>query len=85
MSAPLYLITISLPLVTILLVFGMRYFAVVQQARARLAADEAYRALAEKAAAAEAQTASTLAAMEAALSDVRTRLAGVVKFLKEVE
>jgi hypothetical protein len=85
MSAPLYLITISLPLVTILLVFGMRYFAVVQQARARLAADEAYRALAEKAAAAEAQTASTLAAMEAALSDVRTRLAGVEKILKEVE
>jgi hypothetical protein len=85
MSATLYLTTICLPLATILLVFGMRYAAAVQQAKARRADDDAWRQVAEKAAAAQAETATALASMEAALADVRTRLTAVEKILKDVE
>ena len=85
MSATLYLTTLCLPLGTALLIFGMRYFAAVQQARARLASDEAYRQVAEKAAAAQADTAAALAAIQQALGDVRTRLTAVEKILKDVE
>jgi hypothetical protein len=85
MSAPIYLITLALPLVTILLVFGMRYFSAVKQAQARIASDEAFRAVAEKAAAAEAETASALTSIQSSLAVVRTRLAAVEKILKDVE
>jgi hypothetical protein len=85
MTAIFYLLTLVLPLATILIVFGMRYYAAVQQARARLANDDAYRQLAESASAAQSQIATTLAAMEANLSDVRTRMAAVETILKAVE
>jgi hypothetical protein len=85
MTAIFYLLTLVLPLATILIVFGMRYYAVVQQARARLANDDAYRQLAESASAAQSQIATSLAAMEANLSDVRTRMAAVETILKAVE
>jgi len=85
MTELLYLLTICLPLATVLLVFGMRYFSAIQQARARLANDDAYRQLAEKAATAQAETATALSAIQAALADVRTRLTAVEKILKEVE
>jgi hypothetical protein len=85
MAEHLYLLTICLPLGTILLVFGMRYFSAVQQAKARLANDDAYRQLAEKAAAAESETAIALSSIQAALAEVRARLTSVEKILKEVE
>jgi hypothetical protein len=85
MSASIYLLTLCLPLGTILIVFGMRYFSAVQQARARLANDDAYRRIAEKAANAQSDTAAALSSIEAALTEVRTRLAAVEKILKEVE
>ena len=85
MTAIFYLLTLVLPLVTILIVFAMRYYANVQQARARLANDDAYRRLAESASAAQSQIATSLAAMEASLSDVRTRVAAVEIMLKAVE
>jgi hypothetical protein len=85
MTEYLYLATICLPLVTILLVFGMRYVSAVQQAKARLANDDAYRQIAEKAANAQSETATALASIQASLSDVRTRLTAVEKILKEVE
>ena len=85
MTEILYLLTLVLPLATILIVFGMRYYASVQQARARLANDDAYRQLAEGASAAQSRTATSLAAMEASLSDVRTRMAAVETILKAVE
>ncbi|MDQ2861636.1 MAG: hypothetical protein M3T55_13150 [Pseudomonadota bacterium] len=79
-----YLLTLCLPLATILLVFGMRYASAVQQAKARLANEGAYRQIAEKAAAAQAETATTLASIQAALADVGPRLAAIEKILKEV-
>ncbi|HLZ65854.1 MAG TPA: hypothetical protein VKQ29_06460 [Aliidongia sp.] len=85
MSEHLYLLTICLPLVTILLVFGMRYFSAIQQAKARLAGEDAYRRIAEQAVAAQAENATALAAIQAVLADVSTRLIAVEKILKEVE
>jgi Tfp pilus assembly protein PilO len=84
MSEHLYLLSICLPLATILLVFGMRYFAAIQQARARLANDDAYRQIAERAAAAQSETAAALSSIQAALEDVRSRLTAVEKILKDV-
>ena len=85
MTTILYLLTLLLPLATILIVFGMRYYAHVQQARARLANDDAYRQLAQSASAAQSQIATSLAAMETSLTDVRTRMAAVETILKAVE
>jgi hypothetical protein len=85
MTITLYLLTLVLPLATILIVFGVRYYALVQQAKARLANDDAYRQLAESASAAQSKIATTLAAMEASLSDVRNRMAAVETILKAVE
>jgi hypothetical protein len=85
MSTPLYIFSISIPLLTILAIFAIRYLALTQQAKARIASDEAYRALAEKAAAAETAAAASLAAIQQSLADVRTRLASVEKILKDVE
>ena len=85
MTTILYLLTLVLPLATVLIVFAMRYYAIVQQAKARLANDDAYRKLAESASTAQSQIATSLAAMEASLTDVRTRMAAVETILKEVE
>ncbi|MDQ2988854.1 MAG: hypothetical protein M3R60_07110 [Pseudomonadota bacterium] len=80
-----YFLTIGLPLATILLIFGMKYFSAAQQAKARLANDEAYRQIAAQATAAQAETAKTLASIDATLADLKLRLGGVEKLLKEVE
>jgi hypothetical protein len=85
MTAIFYLLTLVLPLATVLIVFAMRYYAAVQQARARLANDDAYRQLAESASAAQSRISASLAAMEANLSDVRTRMGAVETILKAVE
>ncbi len=85
MTIMLYLLTLVLPLATILIVFRMRNDAAVQQASARLANEDAYRQLAEGASAAQSQIAARLAAIEANLSDVRTRVAAVETILRAVE
>ena len=85
MTTALYLMTLMLPLATILIVLGMRYFAKIQEARARLANDDAYRQLAETASATQSRIAASLSVMETAVSDVRTRLAAVETILKAVE
>lgn len=71
MSETMYLLTICLPLGTIVLVFGMRYLAVVRQAKAKFDHDQAHRDLADK--------------TRAALDDIRQRLDGIEKILKDVE
>ena len=85
MSEHLYLLSICLVLGTILLVFGIRAFSAVQQARVRIASDTAYRQIAEKAVTSASENTTALAAIQAALTDVRTRLTAVEKILKEVE
>ena len=78
MSEPIYLLTIFLLPVTALLIFGMRFVAQLQQAKLRHRNDEAYRQLAERSIAAQAETA-------AALADLKTRIIAIEKILKEVE
>ncbi len=85
MTTLLYLLTLCLPLGTVLLVFGMRYVSAVTQAKARIAHEDAYRQMAERAVSAQSETASALSAIQSALADVRGRLTAVEKILKEVE
>ena len=85
MSEHLYLLSICLVLGTILLVFGIRAFSAVQQARVRIASDTAYRQIAERAVASASENTTALTSIQAALADVRTRLTAVEKILKEVE
>lgn len=84
MSTTVYLLTICLPLATVLLVFGMKYFAMVQQAKARTARDEADRRLADELARTQAETVAQLTAMNAALAWLDGRMGAVEKVLKEV-
>jgi hypothetical protein len=78
MSEHVYWITAGLLFGTPLLIFGMKYLSAAHQARSRAMSDGAYRELAAKAVAAQAETA-------AALSEIKTRLAAVEKILKAVE
>jgi hypothetical protein len=77
MSPEIYLMTLFLPLATVLLVFGMKYYAQVQQAKARTARDDADRRLAD-------ETLAQLAAINAALGRLDARMGAVEKVLKEV-
>jgi hypothetical protein len=85
MSEHLYLLTLFMPLATILIVFGMRYVSSAYQARARAANDDAYRTLAAKAVAVQSETATSLSSVQAALVEIGTRLVAVEKILKAVE
>ncbi|MFD0619891.1 hypothetical protein ACFQZR_20685 [Paenibacillus sp. GCM10027629] len=85
MSEKVYFLTIILPLATLLIIFGMRYYSAIQQAKFRFASDEAYRQITEKAVAAQTQTANALASLDATLVDVNQRLTAIEKVLKEVE
>jgi hypothetical protein len=85
MSEHLYLISMGALFGTPLLIFGMKYLSAAYQARARMAGDDAYKELAQKAAAAQSESAASLVVIQGELSDVRTRLAAVEKILKDVE
>lgn len=71
MQANIYLLTIGLPLATILIVFGMRYASRVAQAQLQ--------------AKASAQAASAQQEVLDALSEIKTRLAAIEKVLKDIE
>jgi hypothetical protein len=81
MSTGQFFIFLSPFVGTILIVFAMKYFSAIWQARARLAQDQSYRDLAEKAVAAQ----SDLSAIRSELTTVRTSLAAIEKTLKQVE
>ena len=78
MSEHVFFTTVLLFLGTILLIFLIRYAALVFQAWARQRSDGDYRALAEQAAATQAENAASLAS-------ITTRLASVERILKDVE
>jgi Tfp pilus assembly protein PilO len=79
-----FLLVTVLSLATIVLIFGMKYFAGARQALLRFAGEEAYRDLAEKSAAAQAASAATLAAVQAELTEVKTRLTAIQTVLQQV-
>jgi hypothetical protein len=78
MSENSFLAAFFFPAVAVVLVYFMKYVSAVLQARVRLGQDEAYREIATKAAAAQAETA-------ALLSQILARVAVVEKILKDVE
>ncbi len=85
MSPTHFFITLAFPFGTLLLIFGMKYFAAIQSAKAAMANDEAYRKLADRAASAEAESAAALAAIKGTLADLGQRVGAIEKVLKEVE
>ena len=85
MSEPIYLLTLFALPVTALLIFGMKYYSAVQQAKARQADDAAYRQLAAQALATQAETAAALSSISTSLADLTGRLHSVETILKQVE
>jgi hypothetical protein len=73
------------PAAAAVLVFFMKYVSAVLQARVRLGQDEAYREIAAKAAATQAEMATTLLSLHSVLAEIQSRVAGVEKILKDVE
>ena len=84
MSEHIYFITLGLVFGTILLVFGMRYLSVGLQAKARLASEQAYRQLAETAAANQVAALAALSRIEQRLDDLGPRVMVVEKLLKDI-
>jgi Tfp pilus assembly protein PilO len=80
-----FLLVTILVLVTILLVFGMKYFSAARQAAARIASDDGFRDLAATTTAAQAETIASLASLRSELTEVKSRLSSIEKILKEVE
>jgi hypothetical protein len=81
MSTAQYLLFVAPIVVTIVAIFGMKYFSALFQARARIANDAQYRALAEKAVGMDAD----LAAIRAELAKLVSSVAQVEKILRQVE
>jgi hypothetical protein len=81
----IFLAAFFFPAAAAVLVFFMKYVSAVLQARVRLAQDEAYRAIAAQAAAAQAETAAALSSFATTLAQIHSRLAVVEKILKDVE
>ncbi|MYN45537.1 hypothetical protein GTP23_10810 [Pseudoduganella sp. FT93W] len=85
MAEHVYFLTIILPLLVIIIIAALRYYANVQQARLRYAHEEAYRAMAQQALDAQSSTAQSLSGMKADLADLKTRIAAIEQVLKQVE
>ena len=85
MSDPVYFITLAMIFGTIILVFGMRYYSAIQQARSRVLVEGAYRALAEKALATQSESTTSLAAIQTAIAEIRISLGAIESVLKTVE
>ncbi len=84
MDDNVYLAAFFFPAAAAVLVFFMKYVSAILQARVRMAQDEAYREIAAKATAAQADAAATLATFGAALRDIQSQLDTIGKILKDV-
>ena len=78
MSEPVYLTTLGIFFGTILMIFLIRSQTAIKKARLQADHEASYRAIAERAVAAQEATA-------AALADLQTRIIAIEKVLKEVE
>jgi hypothetical protein len=85
MSEPIFIFTLVVVFGTIIAVFAIRYTSLTKQAKAGLDNAENYRELAARSAQAQADTAVALGAVNVTLADLRLRVAGLEKVLKEVE
>jgi hypothetical protein len=84
-KAAIFLLVTILVLVTIILVFAMKYFTAIRQVGLQAANEEGYRALTDRAVRAQETSTELLAALKTTLGQIETRLAQVEKVLKEVE
>lgn len=82
--ATYFLLVAILVLVTILLVFAMKYFSSARQVRTQIAGDNAYRELAERTLKAQEELTASLASIRSSVSQIEGRLASVEKILKDV-
>jgi hypothetical protein len=85
MTATEYLIFVSPLFIATVVVFGMKYFSAIFQARALMANDALYQALAEKAVTAQSENQATLAAIRGDLTRLGTSLATVERILQQVD
>jgi hypothetical protein len=79
-----YLLTLILPLVTLLIIFGMKYWSAAVQSRAAKCGEDAYRALAERAVAAQQDNANALSTIRADVAKLSESLSTVENILKQV-
>ena len=79
------LAAIFFPSAAAFLIFAMKYGSAVAQARVRLGQDEAYREIAAKAAASQAEIAALLSSFGTALAEIQSRIGMVERILKDVE
>ncbi|SHH53745.1 hypothetical protein [Bradyrhizobium erythrophlei] len=74
----------ALVLLTIVFVFGMKYFSAARQTTALADNQDAYRKLAELAATAQSTSAASLSALESDFAEMKSRLTSIEKILSEV-
>ncbi|MBY6264087.1 hypothetical protein EI613_19505 [Azospirillum sp. 412522] len=79
-----FLLVTILVLLTILLIFAMKYFSSARRGRAQSAGDAAYRDLAERTLKAQEDLAAALASIRGSVAQIEGRLASVEKVLKDV-
>ncbi len=84
MNENVFLAASFFPASAAVLIFLMKYISEVLQARVRLGQDESYRAIAAKAATAQAEAAATLASFGDGLADLKSRLIAIERILKDV-
>lgn len=80
-----FLLVTILSFVTILLIFGMKYFSAARQAQGQFTSEKALRELTATVTALQGEATTALAALRTELADIKSRLASVEKILKEVE
>lgn len=85
MHENIYFAAFFFPSAALVLIFSMKYIAAIQQAKVRSTQDEAYREIAIKANAAQAETAAALSSLGTAFTEIQARLVTLEKILKEVE
>jgi hypothetical protein len=81
----LVMFSIAAPVLTILMIFAMRYGMLAFRARMQMAADAQYRALAQDTSAAQTEMAASMAGVRAQLSAIAASLASIEKVLKQVD
>jgi hypothetical protein len=79
-----FLLVTIMALATVLTIFAMRFLAQSRQAKGRTEGEAAWRDLADKSASAQIACAASLAAVEADTAELKSRLAGIEKMLREV-
>jgi len=85
MSPFYYVLSMMFLFGTPLIIFAMKYIAAAYEARAKGAADDAYRQLAQRSAQSQSESAASLAAIQTDVAQIAARLTAVEKILKAVE